>query len=149
MSKQTTRVRDYTMEKLYELIPAIYKQLDAKSGRPLEAVIKIISRQVDVLEDDIASLYDNWFIETCDEWITAYIADLVGARSLETSRVSSLSIENPGPSQRAYIANTIAYRRRKGTLAVLEKLILSIKSFSRLVEDTIIGPVCNIYLYGA
>lgn len=130
------KVRDYTKEKLYELVPAIYRQLDAKSGKPLEALLKIISRQVDVMEDDIAGLYDNWFVETCDEWVTAYIADLVGARSLETSRVSSQSKEDAaGVSQRAYVANTIAYRRRKGTLAVLEQLSKDITSWdSHAVE---------------
>jgi hypothetical protein len=119
---EATKIRDYSKDKLYELVPAIYRQLEAKSDKkPLEALLKIISRQVDVLEEDVASLYDNWFIETCDEWVTAYIADLVGARSLETSRVSSVS-EATEVSQRAYVANTIAYRRRKGTLAVLEQL---------------------------
>jgi hypothetical protein len=119
---EETKIRDYTKDKLYELVPAIYRQLEAKSDKkPLEALLKIISRQVDVLEEDIAGIYDNWFIETCDEWVTAYIADLVGARSLETSRVSSVS-EAAEVSQRAYVANTIAYRRRKGTLAVLEQL---------------------------
>jgi hypothetical protein len=138
-----TKVRDYTREKLYELVPAIYRQLDAKSGKPLEALLKIISRQVDVVEDDIAGLYDNWFVETCDEWVTAYIADLVGARSLETSRVSSQYRKNAETSQRAYIANTIAYRRRKGTLAVLEQLSKDITNwdshaveFFQLLETT-------------
>lgn len=141
MTKEA-RVRDYTKEKLYELVPAIYRQLDAKSDKPLEALLKIISRQVNVLQDDIAGMYDNWFIDTCDEWVTAYIADLVGARSLETSRVSSLS-EGAEVSQRAYVANTIAYRRRKGTLAVLEQLSKDITNwdshaveFFQLLETT-------------
>jgi putative methionine-R-sulfoxide reductase with GAF domain len=129
------KIRDYTKDKLYELVPAIYRQLESKSNKkPLEALLNIISRQVDILENDIAGLYDNWFIETCDEWVTAYLADLVGARSLETRRVSSVS-EATGVSQRAYVANTIAYRRRKGTLAVLEQLSKDITSWdSHAVE---------------
>jgi hypothetical protein len=99
----------YTKAKLYELIPQIYRQHDAISGKPLEALISIIARQVDVLEKDIAGLYDNWFVETCDEWVTAYLADLVGARSLATSRVSSTSATTAEVSQRAYVANTLGY----------------------------------------
>jgi hypothetical protein len=140
---EDTKIRDYTKDKLYELVPAIYRQLEAKSdNKPLEALLKIISRQVDVLEEDVAGLYDNWFVETCDEWVTAYIADLVGARSLGTSRVASVST-GAEVSQRAYVANTIAYRRRKGTLAVLEQLSKDITSwdshaveFFQLLETT-------------
>jgi hypothetical protein len=117
-----TKVLGYTKAKLYELIPQIYRQHDAISGKPLEALISIIARQVDVLEKDIAGLYDNWFVETCDEWVTAYLADLVGARSLATSRVSSTSATTAEVSQRAYVANTLGYRRRKGTLAMIEQL---------------------------
>jgi hypothetical protein len=116
------KILGYTKAKLYELIPPIYRQHDAISGKPLEALLSIIARQVDVLEKDIAGLYDNWFVETCDEWVTAYLADLVGARSLATSRVSSTSATTAEVSQRAYVANTLGYRRRKGTLAMIEQL---------------------------
>ena len=71
-----------------------------------------------LVEDDISRLYDNWFIETCDEWVVPYIADLLGVRALPggSSTVESVT------SQRSYVANTLAYRRRKGTAAVLEQL---------------------------
>ena len=124
MSEEDDKVKvlGYNKAKLYELIPSIYRQHDALSGKPLEALLSIIARQVGVLEKDIAGLYDNWFVETCDEWVTAYLADLVGARSLATSRVSSTSATTAEVSQRAYVANTLGYRRRKGTLAMIEQL---------------------------
>src|SRR3712207_781523 len=81
----------YTKERLYRLIPAIYRQHDAKLGKPLEDLVSIIAENVVALENDIGCLYDNWFIETCDEWVTSYIADLVGAKSLSASRTSSMS----------------------------------------------------------
>ena len=105
----------YTGEKLYELLPAIYRKRDEELGKPLEALLSIISDQVKILEQDIEGLYENWFIETCDKWVIPYIADLIGARSLNQLNKSSLI-------QRAYVANTIGYRRRKGTLAMLEQL---------------------------
>jgi hypothetical protein len=105
----------YTKEKLYELLPAVYRQQDAKIGKPLEALVSVISEQVEILEKDIESLYDNWFIETCEEWLVPYIGDLVRAIFL-------VSIEKATISQRAWVANTIRYRRRKGTLSVLEQI---------------------------
>ena len=105
----------YNKDKLYELLPSIYRKRDEELGKPLYGLLSIIAEQVEIVEDDIQSLYDNWFIETCDKWVVSYIADLVGAISL--NHLSKFSL-----IQRAYVANTISYRRRKGTLAMLEQL---------------------------
>ena len=41
-------------------------------------LLRVIAEQVNVVENDIAQLYDNWFIETCEDWVVPYIADLIG-----------------------------------------------------------------------
>jgi hypothetical protein len=107
-------MRRYTKEKLYSLIPSVYREQD-KSGRYLEALIDIFAEQIGILEDDIDHLYDNWFIETCDEWIVPYIADLVGVKGLP-------AVSEDSVSQRALVANTIRYRNSKGNIAMLEQL---------------------------
>jgi hypothetical protein len=118
----------YTKEKLYGLLPAIYRQQDVKIGKPLEALVSLIAEQVEILEKDIENLYDNWFIETCDEWLVPYIGDLVGAMLL-------VSIEKATVSQRAWVANTIRYRRRKGTIFVLEQIARDVTGWnSKAVE---------------
>jgi hypothetical protein len=66
--------------RLYELLPAIYRQRDYQADKSLEALLDVMAEQVKFLENDIECLYRNWFIETCQEWITPYIGDLVGAR---------------------------------------------------------------------
>jgi hypothetical protein len=120
MSEDKVKVMGYTIEKLLDLLPAIYRQRDYKLEKPLEDLIGVIAEQVAIIEKDIGGLYEDWFIETCSEWVTSYIAELMGARSLSASR-ASLNNNNP-ISQRAYVANTIAYRRRKGTTSMLEQL---------------------------
>lgn len=108
-------MKEQNEERLYNLLPAIYRQRDAKQGEPLRALMAVIESELQVLEKDIERLYNNWFIETCDEWIVPYIGDLLDVHNLQA----------PGPgtfSQRAYVANTLAYRRRKGTIFVLEQL---------------------------
>jgi hypothetical protein len=115
----------YTKDKLYELLPSVYRQEDAKSGKPLEALLAIVADQVDVLEQDIEQLFENWFIETCDEWIVPYIGDLIGARLLKSSsseKKKLASKRSTAVSERVWVANTIRYRRRKGTVFVLEQL---------------------------
>ena len=105
----------YTDEKLYRLLPEIYQVRDAEGGQPLRALINVLAEQAALVEQDIANLYDNWFIETADEWIAPYIGDLIGVRGLHL--ISSKTF-----SRRAQVANTLSYRRRKGTATMLEQL---------------------------
>ena len=47
-------------------------------GYPLRTLLRAIAVQADELAADIAHLYDNWFIETCDDDLVPYFAELVG-----------------------------------------------------------------------
>lgn len=105
----------FDQETLYNLLPAIYRIRDGEHGEPLKALMQIIAREVNVLEEDLAQLYDDQFIETCAEWVIPYIGDLIGNRPIYTDLPKF-------PSARAEVANTIGYRRRKGTAAMLEQL---------------------------
>ncbi len=128
-----------TTDRLYQLLPAIYRLRDTAEGEPLRALLAIIEQELQTLENDISGLYDDWFIETCAEWVVPYIGDLLDVRELYA--------DNPlvygQQEQRAYVANTLAYRRRKGTTAVLEQLTRDVTGwrsraveFARLVSTT-------------
>lgn len=117
-----------TPEELYALLPAVYRVRDAEFGNPLKALVTVLADQAGVMEKDIARLYDNWFIETCDEWVVPYIGDLLGVRGVH-------SIEGTTFTQRAAVANTLGYRRRKGTATMLEQLARDITGWNaRAVE---------------
>src|SRR5687767_9139724 len=115
---------DHT-DRLYELLPAIYRQRDAEVGLPLRSLLRVIGEQVDVVNQDINQLYENWFIETCEDWVVPYIADLVGYRLVheagEPGDTGTLSERARGRIliPRREVANTVHNRRRKGTLALL------------------------------
>src|SRR5689334_11966862 len=68
------------LDRLYELLPVIYRMRDAEQGYPLRALLRVIAEQVNVVEDDISQLYENWFIETGTDWVVPYIGDLVDYR---------------------------------------------------------------------
>ncbi len=106
----------FTTDELYQLLPAIHRIRDVEQGEALKALMAVIAEQARVMEDDIAGLYENWFIETCDEWVVPYLGDLLGVRGLYTFDTAAAF------SQRARVANTLAYRRRKGTATMLEQL---------------------------
>jgi len=115
-------------DRLFALLPAAVRQQDAESGWQLRALLEVIAEQVNVVEDDIAHLYDNWFIETADDWVVPYIGRLVGYRPVhDAGPPSGLGnsegrMRNAALIPRRGVANTIRSRRRKGTLALLETL---------------------------
>jgi hypothetical protein len=120
---------------LYDLLPAVHRlrdmdradPADPNKAGPLRALLDVIADTVAVLDEDLAQLYDDQFIETCAPWAVPYIGDLIGYRSL-----------HPAPglgSPRAEVANTIGYRRRKGTAAMLEQLARDVTGWpARVVE---------------
>jgi hypothetical protein len=115
-------------KKIYELLPAIYRIRDAQQGEPLKALLTVMADQFGVLQEDLAQLYDDQFIETSAEWVVPYIGDLIGYRALHTVVPKIVS-------QRAEVAHTIGFRRRKGTAAMLEQLARDVTGWNaRAVE---------------
>jgi hypothetical protein len=112
-------------DRLYDLLPVVYRMRDAEQGYPLRDLLRVLATQANVLEQDISRLYDNWFIETCDDWVVPYIGDLLGYTLLpEVATLGEDGRRNSGLGRvlapRADVANTIDARRRKGTLSLLE-----------------------------
>ena len=130
---------DPRQDRLFNLLPAIYRMRDEDLGFPLRAWLRVIAAQVNVVEDDIARLYDNWFIETCDDWVVPYIGDLVGWKLVQEAGLPGSSAADQARNRtlipRREIANIIRYRRRKGSLALLELLAASVAGWpARAVE---------------
>ena len=129
------------LDRLYDLLPALYRLRDADRGYPLRALLQVISEQVNVVDADIAQLYENWFVETCQDWVVPYIGDLVGYTPLYDIGQPS-GVQSPRARMRERIliprrevANTLRFRRRKGTVAVLEDLATAVAGWpGRVVE---------------
>jgi hypothetical protein len=108
---------NFDTEELYRLLPAVYRLRDHDEGGPLRALIAVLAEQAAVVQEGVEQAYDDLFIETCAEWAVPYIGDLIGARLLGATAAAAAPF-----SRRAQVANTLAARRRKGTLAMLEQL---------------------------
>ncbi|MDA9504179.1 hypothetical protein XI09_05255 [Bradyrhizobium sp. CCBAU 11386] len=134
----------YYADKLWNLLPEIYRTLDtdefdpalAQPGTtvaerraangPLRELINRIGAQAAIVRRSIDRMWDDQSIETCDDWLIPYIGDLLGTRI-----VSALDPHG----QRLDVAKTIYFRRRKGTLAILEEIAFSITGWdAKLVE---------------
>lgn len=120
--------RTATGQRLFDLLPVVHRLRDAEQGNVLRELVEVLAEQVDVLSEEISELYDNQFIETCAPWAAPYLGDLIGHRTLH-------GVVPEVASPRAEVANTIAYRRRKGTAAVLEQLASDVTGWpARAVE---------------
>ena len=130
----------FDANRLYNLLPAVYRIRDAELAEqlsdavgeerqgPLKALLTVIAEQAEVLQEDLEQLYDDQFIETCAPWVVPYIGDLVSARRVFVF---------PGArfTERSFVANTMAYRRRKGTAAMLEQLARDVTGWNANVVE--------------
>jgi hypothetical protein len=119
----------YYSDKLWMLLPAIYRSLDTdafNSNGPLREIVNRIGAQAAIIRRSIDRLWEDQSIESCDIWVIPYIGDL-----LATNLLASLDARG----QRLDVAKTIYYRRRKGTVAVLEEIAHDITGWdARVVE---------------
>lgn len=107
---------------LYQRLPEIYHIRDAEQLPPyqLKAFVDILDNVLAGVRDNIEALYHDLFIDTCDDWVVAYIADLLG-----TSHLSG----DPW-TLRADVARSVYHRRRKGTLGAIESLTYSLSGWA-------------------
>jgi hypothetical protein len=119
----------YYTEKIWEWIPAVYKDEDALAASPdvLRSLVKIFAAQAAIARRSIDRLWDDAFIELCDDWAIPYIGDLVGTRLVH---------ELNRRGRRVDVARTIFYRRRKGTPRVLGILVGDITGWQGVAVET-------------
>jgi hypothetical protein len=101
---------------------------DKRQRGSLKALLSVIAEQSIVLADNLEQLYDDFFIETCAEWVVPYIGDLIGARGISVFPGASFT-------ERAFVAHTMAYRRRKGTKSVVEQLARDVTDWDANVVE--------------
>ena len=121
MSTDADVYEHYYTEKLWELLPLVHRITDAVSvdedGNTeygaLREMVERIGAQAAVVRRSIDRLWEDQSIETCDDWVIAYMADL-----LATNLIAGIDARG----RRLDVAKTVHYRRRKGTVAVLEEV---------------------------
>jgi hypothetical protein len=118
------RTRDLAIAR--QRVPPSTDDVDALNGAPLFSLVRAIAGQVAALRQDMDDLWDNFFIETCDDWVVPYLGSLVGTRLLA----------NPvGQSNRLDVRNTVFWRRSKGTPAMLAALAAATSGWGADVSE--------------
>ncbi|HVN06242.1 MAG TPA: hypothetical protein VMT86_17590 [Bryobacteraceae bacterium] len=108
-------------QRLYSHVPANYRAYDDEQGLPLLALLQVIAQQTANLRQDLDDLWDNFFIETCEDWAVPYIGQLIGANLLANPVTSS---------NRLQVRDTIHWRRSKGTPAMLQSLAAEVSGWA-------------------
>ncbi len=100
---------------LYERLPEVYRQRDAEQSPPgpMRAMVDAIDGVLRALADRVGAQYEDFFIESCEDWVIPYLADLVGSSHLAGDPWTL----------RADVARTVRHRRRKGTLGAVESQV--------------------------
>lgn len=116
-----------TRTPFFQRLPEIYRIRDAEQFPPdqFQAYLRVFEATFGAVHENIESLYHDLFIDTCDDWVIPYLADLLGTSHLQ----------GEPRTLRADVADTIALRRRKGTLGAIERLTANLTGWAaRSVE---------------
>ena len=110
-------------ELLYQLLPQLYRSRDSKEE--LKKFVAMFGHELARLRANIDQLQQDFYIDSCQEWVIPYIGDLVGTTVLF----------NQGARNRTDVKNTVRWRRQKGTLAGLEDIAAQIGEFGALAAE--------------
>ncbi len=129
MAPAHDKFEQYYTEKIWDWIPAVFKDEDGLPARPdvLRSIVEILAHQAAIARRSIDRLWEDQFIELCDDWAIPYLGDLVGTRLVH---------ELNRRGRRVDVARTIFYRRRKGTPLVLELLIRDITGWAGVIVES-------------
>jgi hypothetical protein len=133
MSEVSDGYDAYYQARLWDALPEFYRVLDGiddaidgTGAGPLRELLNRIGVQVAVVRRSIDGLWADQFIETCADWVIPYLGALVA-----TSPVTGLDPR----AQRLDVANTIGWRRRKGTLPTAEAVARDITGWDAHVVE--------------
>jgi len=123
---------------LFTRLPEIYRIRDAQQVPPdqLRDYLALVEGAFGAVHENIEALYHDLFIESCDDWAIPYIGDLVGTSHLKGETWTL----------RADVADTIALRRRKGTLGAIELLAFILTEWGVHCVELLENMVWNQHL---
>jgi hypothetical protein len=118
-----SQLESHYEELIYQLLPQLYRSRDSQGE--LKKFVEMFGHELARLRANIDQLQQDFFIDSCQEWVIPYIGDLVGTTVLF----------NEGARNRADVKNTIRWRREKGTLAGLEDIAAQIGDWGALAAE--------------
>jgi hypothetical protein len=118
----------YYSEKLWQLVPEVYRNEDGLAANPgvLRRIVELIGAEAAHSRRSIDRLWEDQHVETADDWAVPYIGDLVGTRPV--------SVQDRR-ARRVDVANTIKFRRRRGTPDLLDSLVRAMSGWDAVLVE--------------
>lgn len=120
-----TLTRADVAAQLWRWLPGVYRARDTE-GR-LQAFIALFADELWRLRRTLEKQHADHFIDSAQDWVIPYLADLLGSSVLFTgdaARLGEITTRN-----RDDVKNTLRWRRQKGTLAGLEGVARDVSGF--------------------
>ena len=115
-----TPTREQVLAQLLEWLPGVYRARDAQGPGALRALLSLFADELWRLRRLIESSYADHFIDSAQDWVIPYLAELVGTEVLFTG--ASARRRDIARRNREDVKKTLHWRRQKGTLAGLQDL---------------------------
>ena len=125
MNDAPTLTRADVAAQLWRWLPGVYRARDTE-GR-LQAFIALFADELWRLRRTLEQQHADHFIDSAQDWVIPYLADLLGSSVLFTgdaARLGEITTRN-----RDDVKNTLHWRRQKGTLAGLEGVARDVSGF--------------------
>ncbi|MGD1875874.1 MAG: hypothetical protein ACFB13_00060 [Kiloniellaceae bacterium] len=115
-------------EKIWALIPETYRHEDGQGDNPgvLRAIVEVMAGQAAVARRSVDRLWADARIEEADDWAVPYIGALVGTRLANALNAAGRRVD---------VARTIGYRRRIGTVRLLEDLADDLANWDAVASE--------------
>lgn len=110
--------REQTLEQLLRWLPGVYRGRDADGH--LRAYLSLFADELWRVRALAQQQYDDFFVDSAQDWVLPYIAELVGTDVLYSG--STVPWPDLSRRNRDDIKNTLRWRRQKGTLAGLQDI---------------------------
>lgn len=107
-------IRKYVAQLLFRGAPAYFRAEDqSPAGRDeLRQLLEVLAAPLAIARQSIEELHADLFIDSADDWVLRYLAEMVG----------TTLIFPDADSNRRDIRSTVAFRRRKGTPLMLQEM---------------------------
>ncbi|HWN66374.1 MAG TPA: hypothetical protein VNM90_01980, partial [Haliangium sp.] len=107
-------IRALIASRLYQHLPELYRVQDQprRNTGDLEAFLHVLAAPLAAVRQSIEELYADLFIDSCNDWVIPYLADMIGTNLVFPD----------ARSNRQDVRGTVGWRRSKGTPAMLEAM---------------------------
>lgn len=139
-----TPTREQVLAQLMQWLPGVYRGRDAQGSGALRAYLSLFADELWRLRRAVAQSHADHFIDSAQDWVIPYLADLVGTEVLFTGVAAAR--REIATLNRDDVKNTLRWRRQKGTLAGLQDVAQGVSGWGVHAQEMFERTACLQHL---